>query len=31
VDGNISDGPTFGLAQKVREPRLFQFALKFLF
>lgn len=31
VDGNISDGPTFGLAQKVREPRLFQFALKFMF
>jgi hypothetical protein len=31
VDGNISDGATFGLAQKVREPRLFQFALKFLF
>jgi Carboxypeptidase regulatory-like domain len=31
VDGNISDGSTFGLAQKVREPRLFQFALKFLF
>jgi Carboxypeptidase regulatory-like domain len=31
VDGNISDGPTFGLAQKVREPRLFQFALKFVF
>jgi hypothetical protein len=31
VDGNISDGPTFGLAQKVREPRLFQFALKFIF
>jgi hypothetical protein len=31
VDGNISDGPTFGLAQKVREPRQIQFALKFLF
>jgi hypothetical protein len=31
VDGNISDGPTFGLAQKARDPRQFQFALKFLF
>jgi hypothetical protein len=31
VDGNVSDGPTFGLAQKVRDPRLLQFALKFLF
>ena len=31
VDGDISDGPTFGLAQKAREPRLIQFALKFLF
>lgn len=31
VDGNISDGPTFGVAQKAREPRQFQFALKFLF
>ena len=31
VDGNISDGPTFGLAQKVRDPRQVQFALKFLF
>jgi len=31
VDGNISDGPTFGLAQKVRDPRQIQFALKFLF
>jgi hypothetical protein len=31
VDGNISDGPTFGLAQKVRGPRTVQFALKFLF
>ena len=31
VDGNISDGPTFGLAQKVRDPRTVQFALKFLF
>jgi hypothetical protein len=31
VDGNISDGPTFGLAQKVRDPRQVQFALKFVF
>jgi hypothetical protein len=31
VDGNISDGPTFGLAQKVRDPRQVQFALKFIF
>jgi hypothetical protein len=31
VDGNISDGPTFGLAQKVRDPRTVQFALKFVF
>ncbi len=31
VDGNISDGSTFGLAQKVRDPRHLQFALKFLF
>jgi outer membrane receptor protein involved in Fe transport len=31
VDGNISDGTNFGFAQKVRGPRLFQFALKFLF
>jgi hypothetical protein len=31
VDGNISDGSTFGLAQKVREPRLLQFAVKFAF
>lgn len=31
VDGNISDGSTFGLAQKAREPRLFQFAVKFAF
>jgi Carboxypeptidase regulatory-like domain len=31
VDGNISDGSTFGLAQKARQPRLFQFALKFAF
>jgi hypothetical protein len=31
VDGNITDGPTFGLAQKVRDPRQVQFALKFLF
>ncbi|MGC1614724.1 MAG: carboxypeptidase regulatory-like domain-containing protein [Candidatus Acidiferrum sp.] len=31
VDGNISDGSNFGFAQKVRDPRLFQFALKFRF
>jgi hypothetical protein len=31
IDGNISDGTNFGFAQKVRPPRLFQFALKFLF
>jgi hypothetical protein len=31
VDGNISDGSTFGLAQKVRDPRQIQFALKFIF
>ena len=31
VDGNISDGSTFGLAQKVRDPRQVQFALKFVF
>jgi len=31
IDGNISDGTNFGYAQKVREPRLFQFAVKFLF
>lgn len=31
VDGNISDGPTFGLAQKVRPPRQLQFALKLIF
>jgi len=31
VDGAITDGQTFGLAQKVRDPRLVQFALKFLF
>lgn len=31
TDGNISDGPTFGKAQKARDPRLFQFALKLLF
>jgi len=31
VDGDISNGSDFGFAQKVREPRLFQFALKFLF
>jgi outer membrane receptor protein involved in Fe transport len=31
VDGNISDGSTFGLAQKVRDPRLLQFAVKVVF
>jgi len=31
VDGNISDGSNFGFAQRVRDPRLFQFALKFRF
>jgi len=31
VDGNISDGSTFGLAQKARDPREVQFGLKFLF
>jgi hypothetical protein len=31
IDGNLSDGTNFGFAQKVRPPRLFQFALKFLF
>jgi hypothetical protein len=31
VDGNISDGTNFGFAQKVRDPRLVQFALKFEF
>ncbi len=31
VDGNISDGPDFGKAQKFRNPRQLQFALKFIF
>jgi hypothetical protein len=31
VDGNISDGSSFGLAQRAREPREIQFALKFIF
>jgi len=31
VDGNISDGSTFGKALKAREPREIQFALKFIF
>ncbi len=31
VDGNVSDGSNFGFAQRVRDPRLFQFALKFRF
>jgi hypothetical protein len=31
VDGNISDGATFGKALTARDPRLIQFALKLLF
>jgi len=32
VDGNVSDqGTTFGKALKVRDPRQFQFAVKFIF
>jgi hypothetical protein len=31
VDGNISDGSTFGQALKARDPREIQFALKFIF
>ena len=30
-DGNITDGSTFGQVTKARDPRLIQFALKFLF
>jgi len=32
VDGNSGNqGTTFGQPQKVRDPRLFQFALKLIF
>ena len=31
VDGNISDGATFGKTLRARDPRLIQFALKLLF
>jgi hypothetical protein len=31
VDGNTSDGSSFGTAHKVADPRLMQFALKFFF
>jgi len=30
-DGNITDGSTFGEVLKARDPRLIQFALKFIF
>jgi hypothetical protein len=31
IDGNITDGSNFGIAKKVADPRLMQFALKFYF
>jgi hypothetical protein len=31
IDGNITDGANFGVAKKVADPRLMQFALKFYF
>ncbi|HET9406210.1 MAG TPA: carboxypeptidase regulatory-like domain-containing protein [Candidatus Sulfotelmatobacter sp.] len=31
IDGNITDGSDFGIARKVADPRLMQFALKFYF
>ena len=31
IDGNITDGSNFGIARKVADPRLMQFALKFYF
>jgi hypothetical protein len=31
IDGNITDGANFGIAKKVADPRLMQFALKFYF
>jgi hypothetical protein len=31
IDGNITDGGNFGIARKVADPRLMQFALKFYF
>ena len=31
VDGNTTDGSSFGVAHKVADPRLMQFALKFFF
>jgi Carboxypeptidase regulatory-like domain len=31
VDGNITDGSNFGIAKKVADPRLMQFALKLYF
>jgi len=31
VDGDISDGSTFGQVQHVHDPRLVQFSLKFRF
>ena len=31
IDGNITDGSNFGVAKKVADPRLMQFALKFYY